>query len=389
MRFRRPSVAQVFVGWCIAVILLLTIVVVPAVAGFDVPRATPQGIGATVEGRVTQVLERSTTSSPRGEIEHERLAVEVSGKTVTVTRDRSPDDIGALHVEAGDRVLLTTVQGPDGDAYLIVDRVRSKALWILGLAFVMMVVVAGRVIGATSILGLAASLLVIMRFVIPGMLSGHDPRMIAMVGASVIMLTTLYMAHGINLKTTVALVGTAIALVFTVALSAFAISLAQLTGIASEDTATLQVLAAQHVDATGVLLGGIVIGALGVLNDITVAQASAVFELRQANASFTVFELYRRAMNVGRDHISATVNTLVLAYAGASLPLLMLLALQGEPLATELSREFIATEVVRSLVGSMGLIAAVPLTTVCAVLVAARVRSDSLVEADGSHSHHH
>ncbi|MEI6665996.1 MAG: hypothetical protein WCL53_07560, partial [Chloroflexota bacterium] len=171
MRFRRPSLAQVFVGWCIAVILLLTIIVVPAVAGFDVPRAIPQGVGATVEGRVTQVLERTTTASPRGEIEHERLAVELQGKTVTVTRDRSPDDVGSLTVQPGDRVLLSTVQGPDGDAYLIVDRVRTRALLILGLAFVEMVVVAGRVIGATSLLGLAASLLVIMRFVIPGMLS--------------------------------------------------------------------------------------------------------------------------------------------------------------------------------------------------------------------------
>src|SRR5262245_13975878 len=121
MRFQRPSVAQWFVGWCIAVILLLTIVVVPAVAGFEVPHSMPQGAGATVQGRVTQVLERSTTQSPRGDIEHERLAVEVSGKTVEVTRDRSPEDIGSLHVEPGDRVLLTTVQGPDGDTYLIVD----------------------------------------------------------------------------------------------------------------------------------------------------------------------------------------------------------------------------------------------------------------------------
>jgi uncharacterized membrane protein len=377
MRIPRPSVAQVFVVWCIATALILVIVVVPAVAGFEVPHAAPTGSAETVQGLVTKVIERTMVDSPRGAIEHEQLAVEVGGKSATVTRDRSPDDVGALSVEPGDRVLLARVQGPGGDAYLIVDRVRATPLLVLGLAFVAMVVITARVIGASSLLGLAASLLVIMRFVIPGILSGHDPRIIASTGAMVIMVTTLYLAHGISLKTTVALVGTAIALVATVALAAFAIAITRLTGIASEDTAILQVLASQHVDATGVLLGGIVIGALGVLNDITVAQASAVFELRHANASFSVFELYRRAMRVGRDHISATVNTLVLAYAGASLPLMMLLVVQGESLGVELNREFIATEVVRSLVGSMGLIAAVPLTTICAAIVAARIRSDA------------
>src|SRR5262249_50440625 len=138
---------------------------------------------------------------------------------------------------------------------------------------------------------------------------------------------------------------------------------------------------AGHVQATGVLLGGIVIGALGVLNDITVAQASAVFELRSANPLLAAGDLYRRAMNVGRDHISATVNTPVLADAGASLPLLMLLVVQAQPLGIALNREFIATEVVRSLVGSMGLIAAVPLTTLCAAAVAGRLPAPGAPEA--------
>src|SRR5262249_50746180 len=161
-------------------------------------------------------------------------------------------------------------------------------------------------IGASALLGLAASLLVVMRFVIPGMLSGHNPEVIALTGAFVIMGTTLYLAHGINLKTTVALAGTSVALLLTVFLATLALGATRRAGVASEDAATLQVLAAGHVQATGVLLGGIVIGALGVLNDITVAQASAVFELRSANPLLGAGDLYRRAMNVGRDHISAT-----------------------------------------------------------------------------------
>jgi uncharacterized membrane protein len=160
---------------------------------------------------------------------------------------------------------------------------------------------------------------------------------------------------------------------FTALLATVTIAAARLTGVASEDAAVLQVLSTEQLSASGLLLGGIIIGALGVLDDVTVAQASAVFELRSANRLLGPLDLYRRAMNVGRDHIAATVNTLVLAYAGASLPLLMLLAVQGEPLAIQVNREFIAIEIVRSLVGSIGLVAAVPLTTVIAAFTVSRM----------------
>lgn len=375
MKFPRPSVAQMFVLWGIAAMLLLVTVVIPALAGFDAPRRSPDH-AETTQGRVTGVLESSTTQTPRGDIEHERLAVEVEGRTVEVVRDRHAGDIGSLTVEVGDRVLVARVPAPDGEAYLIVDRVRSDALLILAIGFVAMVLLIARRHGLTSLLGLGASMLVILRFIIPGIMAGYDPWMIAAVGAFVIMGTTLYLAHGVSMKTTVALIGTGVTLVATVTLASFAIALARISGIASEEAATLQVLSAGNVDASGVLLGGFVIGTLGVLDDITVAQAAAVFELRSANAALGPFELYRRAMNIGRDHIAATVNTLVLAYAGASLPLLMLLVVQGESLALQLNREFLATEVIRSLVGGMGLIAAVPLTTAIAAVVAPHVAGE-------------
>ncbi|HRC63002.1 MAG TPA: YibE/F family protein, partial [Dehalococcoidia bacterium] len=242
----------------------------------------------------------------------------------------------------------------------------------------------GRVVGVTSLLGLAASMLILLRFVVPGILSGHSPVVIAVIGALTIMASTLFLAHGVNRKTAVALAGTAGALLLTALLASLTIAAADLTGLASEDTAVLQVMSAEHVSATGLLLGGIIIGALGVLDDITIGQASAVFELRAANPLLGPLELYRRAMNVGRDHISATVNTLVLAYAGASLPLLMLLAVQGESLAIQVNREFIAIEVVRSLVGSIGLVAAVPLTTAIAAAVAGRTSDSAPPEAPDS-----
>jgi uncharacterized membrane protein len=372
MRIRRPSAAQLIVLWCVGAALLVTVVVIPAIADFDVPQATNERAAETSRGRVTAILERTTTQTERGALEHEVVAVEVDGRAVTVTRDRAANDIGTLDVEPGDGVLVARVPGPEGDSYLIVDRVRSAALWWLALAFAVLVVFTGRVIGASSLLGLVAVFLVIMRFVIPGLLSGHDPVLIATSGGVVIMVATLFLAHGVNLKSTVALAGTVVSLLLTAGIALVAIGAARLSGVATEDAAMLQVLADARVDASGLLLAGIIIGALGVLDDVTIAQSSAVFELRRANPLLGAAEIYRRAMNVGRDHIAATVSTLVLAYAGASLPLLMLLVVQGEALAVQVNREYVATEVVRALVGSIGLIAAVPLTTAVAALVAAR-----------------
>ena len=369
-----PRWSAVTLGvWCgVAAVLLVTAVLVPAVAGFDVARAPTAGAPETSSGRVTAVIERSTTQTPRGALEHEELAVEIDGRAVTVTRDRAVDDIGVLNVEAGDRVLVARVPGPQGDTYLIVDRVRSTALWMLAIAFAALVVLTGRAIGASSLLALGAVFVVIMRFIIPGLLSGHDPVVIATAGGMVIMVTTLFLAHGVNVKSTVALAGTLVSLVLTAGIALLAIEAARLSGVASEDAAMLQVIADARVSASGLLLAGIIIGALGVLDDVAIAQSSAVFELRRANPLLGARDVYRRAMNVGRDHIAAAVSTLVLAYAGASLPLLMLLVVQGEALAVQLNREYVATEVVRALAGSIGLIAAVPLTTALAAIVASR-----------------
>ncbi|MGE0227280.1 MAG: YibE/F family protein [Dehalococcoidia bacterium] len=372
MKLSPPSRVQAAVFAGIAALLIVMTVVVPSAFGFEVTHPdSPQG--PTVQGRVIEVLSRETVPSERGPVERERLSVDIDGLRVLIERTRAEGDIGQLDVEAGDRVLLSRLAGPDGDTYYIVDRVRQTTLLWLLVAFVLAVIATGRLVGVASLLGLAASMLVLLRFIVPGILSGHSPVLIAVVGALTIMASTLFLAHGVNRKTVVALVGTAVALCLTAVLATVTIAAAQLTGVASEDAAVLQVLSAGQLSASGLLLGGIIIGALGVLDDVTVAQSSAVFELHSANPLLGPVDLYRRAMNVGRDHIAATVNTLVLAYAGASLPLLMLLAVQGEPLTVQLNREFIAIEVVRSLVGSIGLVAAVPLTTAIAALAAARM----------------
>jgi hypothetical protein len=220
-----------------------------------------------------------------------------------------------------------------------------------------------------SLIGLACSFAVIVGFVVPAILRGQSPVPVALVGAMAIMLASLYLSHGVGRKTTAAVVGTALALALTGALTAGFVELTALTGLASEDAlnANFQV---GGISLQGLLLAGIILGGLGVLDDVTVSQASLVFELRRADPAAGFAELTRGALAVGRDHVAASVNTLFLAYAGASLPLLVLFVSGGDPLGTVVTAEAVAVEVVRTLCGSVGLIAAVPLTTVLAANLA-------------------
>jgi uncharacterized membrane protein len=186
----------------------------------------------------------------------------------------------------------------------------------------------------------------------------------------VILVTTLYLAHGVNRKTSVALLGTAIGLVLTGVLAALCTDFFKLTGLGSEDAATLTIVSGGKIQAQGLLLSGIIIGGLGVLADMTIGQSSAVFELKESAAGMGGVDLFHRGMNVGKDHVAAIVNTLVLAYAGASLPLLIILATQSEPLGNLLNREFMSEEIVRTLVPCIGILAAVPITTWLAAVAA-------------------
>ncbi|MEX1254355.1 MAG: YibE/F family protein [Dehalococcoidia bacterium] len=359
---------QVGVFAVIAAILFIVTYVIPATGAFDTSEPAEQG--ETQQGTVTRVLDEQVEQGPAGDIVHRTLEVRVGDRTVTVEQSYTEEDAMALDVDPGDKVLLQVSEGPEGETYFIAGFVRTTPLILLAVAFAGLVLLVGRWRGLTSLLGLGASLLVIVRFILPGILSGADPVLISVIGALVIMLTTLYLAHGVTAKTSVALLGTVIALLLTAALAQISISVTKLSGLADESAVTLQILSAGDIDAGGLLLAGIIIGALGVLDDVTVAQASTVFELHHANPLLGARELYQRAMNVGRDHIASTVNTLVLAYAGAALPLLALLALLTEPLDSLLNREFLSTEIVRTLVGSMGIVAAVPLTTALAAIVA-------------------
>jgi uncharacterized membrane protein len=347
----------------IAVAVLSVAFVAPALF-FETPDTQSQG--ATSKAKIRQVLEDRTQSGARGTEYYQLLEVELDGQTLTIERVHTEGDANPLSLSAGDTVLVSWFEGPQGTSYFIADHARDTALWFLAIAFCGFVVLIGRWQGVTSLMGMAISLAVILRFIIPGIVSGFDPVTISVIGAATIMASSLFLAHGVNQKTTVALVGTTLGLALTAVLAVVSIDLARLTGLAEEEAATLDIITAGSINPKGLLLAGFIIGALGVLDDVAVAQASAVFELRRASPHLRARELFGRAMNIGRDHIASTVNTLFLAYAGAALPLLIILSLQTEPASVLVNREFMATEIVRTLVGSLGILAAVPLTTALA-----------------------
>jgi uncharacterized membrane protein len=272
-----------------------------------------------------------------------------------------------LH-EGDDVVLLDVATSPPEFRYSFFDFQRRTPLLWLVLGFVVVVIVFGRSQGARALLGLVASGAVLVAFVVPALLRDSPALPVALAGTAAIAFVALYLAHGLKLGTTVALGGTLVALAITSGLAVAVASATHLTGLADDSAQVLRVTA-EALDLRGLLIAGIVIGALGVLDDVTVSQVSTVDALRRANPGLPRRLLYREAMRVGRDHAASTVNTLVLAYAGASLPLLLFFAQGDQPVDRMLTRELIAVEIVRMLVGSIGLVAAIPITTGLAALV--------------------
>lgn len=275
--------------------------------------------------------------------------------------------------DSGRIVLSFDPQAEPGQQYAFADVERTRPLLLLAGLFAAFVVVLGRWTGLRALFGLGLSLFVVVAFVLPALLSGSDALLVALVGSAAVMFTVLYLAHGVKVQTSIAVLGTLASLLLTVLLAEGFVRLTALTGLGSDETSLISATVGT-IDLRGLLLAGIVIGSLGVLDDVTVTQSSAVWELHLANPAASAGELYRAGIRIGRDHIASTVNTLVLAYVGASLPLLVIYSLAQSSLGDVLTSEVVAQEVVRTLVGSIGLVAAVPLTTALAALT---VRVDS------------
>jgi len=284
-----------------------------------------------------------------------------------------PVEPGTPRFVTGDGVVLEWSGGDPADpgAYQVVDFQRDASLLWLAALFAAAVLVLGRWRGLAALAALALTFAVLLLFVLPAILAGSNPLAVAVVGSGAIMFAVLYLTHGPSARTSTAVLGTLLSLGLIGALGAAFSAAASLTGL-DDQTGNLIASLGAGIDARGLLLAGVVIGALGVLDDVTVTQTSAVWELRQANPELGAPALFTSAMRIGRDHVASAVNTLVLAYAGAALPLLLLFTLSGRGLGAVVTSQDVATEIVRTLVGSIGLVASVPITTALAAAVASR-----------------
>ncbi len=341
-----------------------------------VPDRSPRlGLPAQlVNATVTGVETRPCGGGPATASQCQTAAVRVTsgpdeGQTVDLELTVGP---GNPSLEDGDKIIVGRVVDETlGTFYSFADYQRRAPLLLLAALFAGVVIAIGRLRGLAALAGLVVTFGVLVRFVLPAILEGKSPMLVAIVGSAAVTFVIMYLAHGFNAQTTTALLGTIAALGLIGILAGVFVSAANIFNLGSEEATFLQVSASQ-VDLRGLLLGGVIIGSLGVLNDVTVTQASAVWQLHAANPAAGIADLYRRAMRVGRDHIASTVDTLVLAYAGASLPLLLLFTLASRPVGDVLTGELVAEEIVRTLVGSIGLVASVPITTGLTAFVAKR-----------------
>lgn len=270
---------------------------------------------------------------------------------------------------------------PDEALYQLADVQRGPPLLALAGIFLIAILALGRLRGALAVVGLGVSLLVLVEFLVPALIAGRPPVLTAVVGAAAVMIVVLLLAHGPSVRTATAMVGTGTALLLTVLLATVFTELAGLSGLTSDEAAYVEAIFGT-IDLRGLLLAGIVIGALGILDDVTVTQVSTVYELRAADPSMPRGRLYAAALRVGRDHIASTVNTLLLAYAGASMPLLVLFSTSGAGLVDTVTNGVVAEEVVRTLVGSVGLITAVPITTALAAVMCPPQVTGAAVDGD-------
>jgi len=311
------------------------------------------------------------------EISAEILEGPEEGKTVRLNNDY-------IELNEGQKFFINFFFTPDGSViYSVRDVDRRAPLLFLTLLFAGVVILFGGKQGFRSLLSLAGSFVVIIFILLPLLLKGYPPVLVSVLVGSLILFVAIFFTHGFNKQSVVALMGTAGAVVLTGILAYISVEFMTLSGFSSDETAFLNISTAGTLDLRGLLLGGIIIGVIGVLDDIAVTQAAVVAELKRTSPKLSPILVYKKAIRVGREHVGALVNTLVLAYAGVSLPLLLLFYNTESSFIRIVNNEIFATEIVRTIVGSIGLVLAVPLTTALAVWI---LKGD---DADSSHGHSH
>ena len=322
----------------------------------------------TYHGKVTEVIDEEMREIPGTETYHlyQTIRAEVldgpqEGKIIIIENDY-------LELDKGDKFYFNYNVYIDGSVgYGVTNIDRKDSLIVLAILFILVVVVFGGWQGVRSLFALAGSFFAIFYILLPGLLNGWNPLFASFLVASGILFAAIFFTHGFNRESVVAYAGTMIAVLITGLLAIFSVHGSDLSGFASEESVYLNFNTQGSLDFTALLLGAIIIGVLGVLDDIAVTQAAVVAELFDSNKEMTRREAYKRALRVGREHVGALVNTLVLAYTGASLPLLMYFYLSPATFGSTINSELFATEIVRTIVGSIGLVLTVPIVTLLAV----------------------
>lgn len=320
-----------------------------------------------IEGEVISILEQRPVEVLGNPQTYQKLEIKLnSGQTITIDHGDQPLPHSVAY-QVGDQLVISSTQDLDGNPlYFIIDFVRRPALLFLAIIFIVITIIVGRLKGISSLFSMTITFAGIFLFLIPQLLAGHDPILISLLTSLFIIPITFYLSHGFNKKTTIALFSTIITLSLTAFLAVSFINLARLSGYSTEEAIFLQNIAGGRINIRGLLLAGIIIGTLGVLDDITISQSAVVQQLINLSPRKNFKKIYTSAMSVGRDHIASMVNTLVLAYTGAALPLLLLFFDSSQSFSYLVNLEIVAEEIIRTLVSSLGLILAVPLTTLLA-----------------------
>ncbi len=326
------------------------------------------------KGHVLKIFSESITNIAGYKTYDQKLQVKVlegsdKGKIITVDKQADFRLADAMKSYTGETVILDIMKRPNEPTqYTITDSYRLDKLVYIFIAFFVFILFAAGKKGIGAVLGLLVSLAVILWFIVPQMLHGYDPLTVSVIGCFIILLVTTFLAHGFSKQTAIAVISTFIALLATVLFSYLAVQLAHLAGLGTEDSYILELNPNQSINPKGLLLSGILIGTLGALNDITTTQVAAIFALFKSNAKLSALELAEHGLFIGREHIVSLVNTLVLAYAGSSLPIFIFFILNPShlPVWVIVNNESVSEEIVRTVAGSMGLILAIPITTLLA-----------------------
>lgn len=324
-----------------------------------------------LKGQVTEILNEDKRIIPGTEVvgvvqslKIEIIGGEETGKTITIENDYTKFDLG-------DKLYINhVIRGDDGfETYVITDSYRLPTLLFFTILFIVLVIMVGGIQGIRGLLSLAGSLLLIIFILLPGIMSGYSPIILSIIISSFIIILGSYITHGFNKTTSSAVIGMIVTVLVTGLLAYLAVHYANLTGFDSDEAVFLNFNFKGNIDIVGILLSGIMIGLLGVLYDVAIGQAIAVEELHNIAPHISKLTIYNRAIRMGREHIGALVNTLAIAYVGASLPLLLLFSTATSSVFQIMNREVFATEIIRTLIGSIGLVLAVPITTLISVAI--------------------